>query len=471
MPNVQRKDIDSTSALITVTLTKADLKPKIDSELKRIRNRATIKGFRHGQAPMEYIKRMFGTSVFGDSLNEMLSEHLYNYLRDSKLDVLGQPLPTENQQRYSFKIDQMEDEYAIEYEVGFVPLFDIQGLSKDQSYERLTVSNLNELAENDLEYARKRMGKRSNPETDIQEKDMLRIAARELDGAEIKAGGWETTITILVETISDAALKNDFLAAKKGDTLRFNARLLDMGDDEERFRKYILNLPENDDRTVGDSFEGLIEEVSRVEIADLDEEFFTNYFGGGVNNTEEALDQIKQGIVRFYDIRANALLMRAFQTRLLELNRFELPNAFLKRWLGLNNEELSPEKIEAEYPAFAENLRWSILRDRLKEQFGIEVTDEEVREEYVKKVRNYFQAQLPDHIIDSSVARLMENKKDVEETVRDLETDKLFQAIRNEVTITEKAIPSEEFHQILDAVTKKAESEQQEGIALGEAAE
>jgi len=470
MPTVQRKDLDNTSAIITVTLTKDDLKPKIDAELKRYRNKAAIKGFRQGQAPVEHIKRMFGTAIFSDTLNEMLSNALYNYLRDSQLDVLGQPLPTENQHRYSFKMDNLEDEYAIEYEIGYVPPFEIKGLDPGQTYERLTISNLDQLAEQDLEYARKRMGKRSNPE-DIQENDILKVAARELDGDAPKSGGWETTMTIYLAGSMDETLKNSFLTKKTGDSIRFDARLLEPNQDEAKYRKFILNLPPEDERTVGDWFDGTIEEVSRVETAELDDEFFNNYFGGGVSSRDEAIDELKKGILRFYDVRSNALLMREFQTRLLDLNRIDLPESFLKRWLQVNNNELTPEKIEAEYPAFADNLRWSLLRDRLKEAFGIEVGQEELHAEYARKVRNYFQAELPDHIINSSIERLMQDEKDVENTRRDLETDKIFEAIRALVTITDKAVPSEEFHQILDAITKKSEQEQLADAALRETVE
>jgi len=471
MPSVQRKDIDNTSALVTVTVTKDDLQPKISAELKRIRNKAAIKGFRPGQAPVEHIKRMYGSSVFGEVLGEALSEQLTNYLRESKLDVLGQPLPSENQQRYSFKVDQIEDEYAVEYEVGFVPAFDVQGLGKDQMYERLTVSNLDELAQQDLEYARKRMGKRTEPENDIVESDMVKIAAHELDGDQAKAGGWETTVSFLVNSVTDEGLKKEILSKKKGDTLRFNARLLESGHDEEKYRKFILNIPADDDRTVGDWFEGVIESVSRLEPADLDEEFFNGYFGGGVSTPEEAIEQLKTRIRGFYDVRSNALLMREFQTRLLDLNRFDLPDTFLKRWLQYNNESLRPEQIEAEYPAFAENLRWSLLRDRLKERFGIEVSDEDLRAEYAARVRNYFQADIPDHIITSSIERLMQDEKDVSETARQLETDKIFEAIRVEISITDKAVHSDELHRILDEITKKAQQEQEADASLRETIE
>ena len=470
---VVRKDIDNSSAIVTVTITREELKPKLDAELKRFRQRAPMKGFRPGQAPIEFVKKIYGASIFGDTLNDMMATKLYDYLRESKLEVLGQPLPTADQQQFSFKISNPDPEYAINYEVGFVPPFEIKGLDKSESFERLTVSNLNELAADDQNYARKRMGKRSNPETDIQENDIVRIASRELEGEQIKEGGWETTITVHLKSMTDSELKTQLLALKKGDTLRFNARQIENQEKEENYRKYILNLEGDDDRVVSDLFEGVIEEVSRVEDAELNEEFFDGYFGPGkVSNEAEALEQIKIGIAQFYDVRSNALLMRSFQDRLMALNPVELPETFLKRWLKVTNEgKLGEDQIEREYPAFSENLRWTMLRDKIKEQFSLEVTDEDLYQEYVKRVRNYFQMDLPDNIIASSVETLMKNDKDMESTRRDLETDKIFQAILAQVSVSDHPVPSDEFHKILDEVTKKAEAAQEEDAALRSAVE
>ncbi len=470
---VVRKDIDNSSAIVTVTITRDELKPKLDAELKRFRQRAPMKGFRPGQAPIEFVKKIYGASIFGDTLNDMMATKLYDYLRESKLEVLGQPLPTAEQQQFSFKISNPDPEYAISYDVGFVPPFDLKGLDKNEQFERLTISNLDELAADDLSYSRKRMGKRSNPETDIQENDIVRIASRELEGEQIKEGGWETTITIHLKSMTDSDLKTQLLALKKGDTLRFNARQIENQEKEENYRKYILNLEADDDRVVGDLFEGVIEEVSRVEDAELNEEFFDGYFGPGkVSNEAEALEQIKIGIAQFYDVRSNALLMRSFQDRLMALNQVELPDTFLKRWLKVTNEgKLGDDQIEKEYPAFSENLRWTMLRDKIKEQFSLEVTDEDLYQEYVKRVRNYFQMDLPDNIIASSVETLMKNDKDTESTRRDLETDKIFQAILAQVSVSDHPVPSDEFHKILDEVTKKAEAAQEEDATLRSAVE
>ncbi|MFN4257146.1 MAG: trigger factor [Saprospiraceae bacterium] len=466
MPTVARQDLDQTHCILTVSIFRDDIKPRLTSELKRFRQRATIKGFRQGQVPMDYIKKMYGTSIFADLINEMVSNELFTYLRENKMDVLGQPLPTEDQKRYSFKVDAPEEEYTVSYEVGYVPPFEIKGLDSSQTYERLTVSDLDALAETDLDYARNRMGKRSNPEDDIQENDILRVAAKE------EGGDWATTVTILVKDLKDEALKTELLGKKKGDSVRFNVRSIDKVEDEKMLRKYILNLPDGDDRPVGDWFEGTIEEVSRVGKADLDQEFFDGYFGGNVTNADEAREELKKGIRQFYDVRSNALLMREFQRRLMELNQMPLPETFLKKWLAVTNEgRLNMEDIENQFAAFGDNLRWTFIKDKIKEDYGVEVTDQDVKDEYAKRVRNYFKADLPEHIITSSVARLMSNQKDVDNTRRDLETDKIFECIRSFVTITDRAVPSEEFHKILDAVTAKAEAEQQEDAGLVSALE
>ncbi len=219
---------------------------------------------------------------------------------------------------------------------------------------------------------------------------------------------------------------------------------------------------------VGEWFEGTIEEVTRVEEADLDEDFYKGYFGNDAITTHEAaIEEVKKGISGFYDIRSNALLMRSFQERLMAENQVDLPEKFLKRWLKVTNQgKLSEESIEQEYPAFVENLRWTIIRDDIKAKLGAEVTEEDVKAAFAEKVRGYFGVAIPESLIESSVERLMQNEKDVDDTRRDFETDKVFKVIRDLVTVNDKAIPSDEFHKIIEAVSAKAKAEQDVDASL-----
>ncbi|MBK8555515.1 MAG: hypothetical protein IPL65_06975 [Lewinellaceae bacterium] len=122
--------------------------------------------------------------------------------------------------------------------------------------------------------------------------------------------------------------------------------------------------------------------------------------------------------------------------------------------------------MEREYEAFAENLRWSLTRDQIIAKNNIEVTDAELREDYAKRVRQYFQVDLPDHLIEGSVDRLMKDQKEIDETRRNLETDKLFEVIRSLVTISDKPIDSKAFNMILEEVTQKAEQTQAAAEAI-----
>jgi trigger factor len=216
-------------------------------------------------------------------------------------------------------------------------------------------------------------------------------------------------------------------------------------------------------------FEGTIEEVSRVAVAELNEEFYQKYFGGTVSTKEEALGVLETEVANYYKVRTNALLMRDVQKKLLDLNPTNLPDAFLKRWLQATNETLDESTIEKEYPAFADNLRWTLVRDKIKEQFDVFVTKEEIQGHFANQVRAYFKMNLPDEMIISSVDRLMQNKEDVEKVQKELETDKIFQAIVPNIKLTDVAITSEELNKIIEKISAVSEVEQSADATLVDA--
>jgi trigger factor len=303
------------------------------------------------------------------------------------------------------------------------------------------------------------MGGRSNPEDDIQDNDMVKIKSNELENGVVKEGGLETTVTLLVKDVKDEALKAELLGKKLNDTLVYRPRSIEDSQDEAKYRKYILGLEADNDQEIGEEFEGVIVEVSRVSVAELNQEFFEGYFGPGVTTEEEALEQLKKGIAQFYETRADAILYREFQDHLVKNNPIELPERFLKRWLMVSNEgKLSQADIDAEFDAFAGNLRWTLIKDQIKDTHSIEVTDEDVRNEYRNKVRAYFQVELPDHLLESSVDRVMSEAKDLEETKSNIEADKIFKQIITQVTIVEKPVHSEAFHAILELLSKNTEA-------------
>jgi trigger factor len=161
--------------------------------------------------------------------------------------------------------------------------------------------------------------------------------------------------------------------------------------------------------------------------------------------------------------------MRDFQEKIMEQNTVELPEAFLKRWLLISNEgKITPDDIDRQYPAFADNLRWTMLRDKMKALYNLAVSEEELRGEYLRRIQGYFQGQLPEDMLGSYIDRMMQDEQDVNNTRETLETDKIFEAVREKVKIKDKGIPSSELHELLDKVSRKAQEEQSEDAELRE---
>ena len=94
--NVSLQNIDKVSALLTVKLEKADYQEKVDKSLKNFRQKAQIPGFRKGMVPMSLVKKMYGKSVLAEEVNKLLSDSVYKYIQDNKVNILGEPLPNED---------------------------------------------------------------------------------------------------------------------------------------------------------------------------------------------------------------------------------------------------------------------------------------------------------------------------------------------------------------------------------------
>ena len=451
MPKVVREDIDNLNTVLTVTLEKADYEPKFNSELSKHRKQAQMKGFRKGKTPVSILKKMYGKSVLVEVINEVLQKELSGYLAGEDLRILGQPLPSKDQEPLDFELKELHD-YTFKFDLGLAPEFEVQGVGPDSTFEKIEVEATEEMIDEELEAARKRHGERQFVEEDIRENDMVKLLAKELDGEEIKEEGVESEFSVLVSAISNEEAKQQLLSGKKGDAFRFNLFELEEEKDEKYVRKYFLELSDDDEREVGQHYEVTVEEVSRIVPAELNQEFFDKFFGEGeVASEEEARDKIREQIEKFYNGQSEALLFRDMQEKLMELNEMELPEGFLKRWMKSSNEKLDDEAIEKEYGAFAKNLQWSLIRSKLIKRFGVEVRQEEVFETLKNQVRSYFGgvATGMEHIVESTAGRLMEDKKQVEQAYEKILSDKIFDAVAAEVTVEVKKTSLEEFESIV----------------------
>ena len=474
MPQVVRNDSDNLNTQLVLTITTADYEPKFKSELNKYKSKVQMKGFRKGKTPTALIKKMYGKGILVEVINEMVQNEVFNYIKDNDIQTIGQPIPADNQDEIDFDVNNLKD-MEFKFDLGLAPQFELQGMDKDSTFNYKKVEIDEDFLEKQVEEGRKRTGERVQVTEDIQEEDVVKLNANELDGDNLKEDGWAATFSVFIKSIADEDVKEAFLSKKAGDKIRVNVFSLEKDRDPDFVRKQMLGVKENDgDVEIGEMFEATIEEVNRIQLSEINQEFFDKYMGPGkVNSLEEMKELIREDYMKHYDRQADALIFREFNEMLLEKNDLQLPDEFLKRWLKTSEQNVNEKDVEDGYEDFAKSLKWSLVRGELIKKYSLEVTDDEVFEGIKVEVRNMFRQYGmadPDELIVLNTAnRMAEDKKQMDKVYGELMNTKVFEAIKEEVQIVEESISREDFDELLKVEREKFEAEQAAAQAKVEA--
>ncbi len=445
---IERTEKDPLNSSISITLSREDYEPTFLNELKKHRSKAQMKGFRKGKTRLNFIKKMYGQSVVADVVMEKINKSLTGYISDEKLDILGQPLPSDEQERYDFDPNALK-EMTFTFDLGLAPEFDITGLEDEFKVHKVEIPD--ETIMEELDVARKRLGKQVEIEEDIQENDLLTIKAREIENGEIKDGGWETDFTVLANLINDEEVKDTLLKGKKGMEFDFNITTIEKDKDEAYIKKYLLNLDEDEEKEIGDLFRGKVDKIQRVEAAELNADFFSNYFGNEeISNEDEAKGKIREEIEKYYKQQAKLVMNREVMEYLMEKNTPETPDEFLKRWLSMNNEKLSPEEIDKDFEAFKKNLQWTLIKNKLGKKYEIQVNPDEIRNEMRNKVLGYMQGYpMDENTLNDMTNRLLGNQEQVNRVYEEIQAAKIFDNLEGDLNLKENNISLEDFKEVV----------------------
>jgi trigger factor len=453
---IVRKETEPLNLTIDITLEPSDYLPKLDSEIKKYKNKAQLKGFRKGKTPDSVIKKLHGKAILAEVVNETLQESLFSYLDTEKIHYLGQPL-ADHEYSADLHLDiNKTPNYSFRFDVGVAPDIELQGVSEENSYTYYDVEIDENLVNDEINAARKRFGTRIQATDTIQLMDMVQLEAEELDGDQIKDNGWKTTITILVDVIDDQDVKNDLLTKKMGDTIRFDAFKLE-DKDADYIRKYILKVPAANDQEIGNMFQAQIIEVSRIELAEMNEAFFSN-FGNEEIVDEATLKQFfKDDLKKFYDHQATQFMYRDIMDYLIVNNKVDLPEAFLKRYLKATTENLTDEILEKEFDAFADNMRWSLQKSHLAKKYSLAATEEDIRMHFTQSVFSYMRnmGNLDHSFINRTVDQLMKNKEQVNKAYEEIISEKILSHVATIVQKNRVNISQKDFTQKIEELNKR----------------
>lgn len=458
--NIERLAVDDLNATIVVNISKDDYQDKFKSELKKMAGKATMKGFRKGKTPASVVKKMYGKSVLAEVVNETLQKALSKYLDEEKLDILGQPIPSEDQDGdMNFDVNNLED-YTFKFDIGLTPDIDIQGVSDSDSYDIYKIDIDDATISEELENAQKRAGKQEHPEGEVVANDIIKIQAEELDGNDVKKDGWATEFSVLVDSLTEE-YNAKVLTMSKDDSFSFDIHNLEKEKGEDYVKKYLLNLPKTEEGeeepVIGNMFTGKIVEISRLKVAELDQEFYDGYFGKDeVKSEEEARAKIEEFVGNHYHAQALQVMYRNIMDKLVADTEVKLPAEFLKKWLKMTNEKLTDEEIDKDFDGFLDNMKWTLIKGRLAKMFEVEVTPEDIKEAMANKVRGYFgQYGMDESYVNQVLDRMLQNQEEVNRTYEELQAGKLFAKIGETVQHNETKISLEDFNEKVKAINEK----------------
>lgn len=465
MPTISRENTDALNAVITIELPKSDYLPKVEQKLKDYRKKATLKGFRPGQAPMSFIRQKFGNSILVDEINALVNDTLNDYFKKESLNYLGQPLPVANDTLID--INKPAD-LTLKFELGLAPAIDIQGLNLDNVLPYYDVNVDDEIVDKEVENLRRRFGTEYEEPLDIQEGDLLTVTLTELENGAAKEGGLvKENVMVSVNDIQNEELKEKLYTATKGDVFEVNVYELDKGG-RESVRRYMLDV--NNLHVINETFNLQIDKISRTKKAEMNSAFFDQVFPPaqaeeegedapqGIADVEAFRERIREEIYRAYRRNVRSKFYRTVHQSLVEQNMFELPVEFLKKWLK-HTRNIADADLEQGFDDFARNVRWQLLRDKLAERYEVQVTKEDVENLVRAQVLQYFNYQVPAYseYVNNLVEQVMKDEKEVQRRYDGILDERVLERAAEEVGKDLKTVSRQEFEDMIKAENKQEE--------------
>ena len=139
---------------------------------------------------------------------------------------------------------------------------------------------------------------------------------------------------------------------------------------------------------------------------------------GTVSSEEEATDIIRQSLGAQDETTSNTILFRDVRHKLIEMNREDmpLPEEFLKRWVEVGHQKEAPSILN-NFDDFADDMRWTLIKQKLYKKFEIKLENEDLRKAASSKVMGYFGGQMQpgmEEVVKNIVDRMLEDPNQME---------------------------------------------------------
>ena len=459
--NITQEKTGNLTAEINIHLTPEDYKTQVTEELKRQARKASMPGFRPGKVPLGLVRKMVGKAVVVEEINKTVSKGLADYLQEEKLNILGDPIPTEQKTEDDFD-EHCEKDIDFTFEIGLAPEIAVNYSIKNTPPQYEIVID-DAFMDEEIEQYRDRRADVSNPE-EVEKDDILYGKLFELDdkGEKVEEG-YEHMIALNPKRIEKASVFEPFIGAKVESV--HDIDIFSIAEEKKEIASLLFieedKLDELKDKTL--KFE--IKKINRLTKPELDAEFFQKVAESqrwesteGMETLEEFKDKLAKKMEEELSESAKWYYRNKLQEELLAANPLELPDEFLKKWMLKSQEDYTEERVAEEYPNFTQSVIWSLLVEQVMKDEEIEITREDLEESVRKIIRENMGAVeggMDDEKENEFVNHAMQNKEMVEMQFRRVRDERLYAALEEKVPGEQESITATDFVEM----TKKEKEE------------
>lgn len=441
---ITQTELKNLTATLTITIEPADYQEDVQKELKQVRQKAQMPGFRPGMVPAGLVKKMYGKGILADVLNKKVGESLQKHIEDNKLAILGEPLPN-NELTPAIDMDT-QDTFTFAFDIAVAPEFDakLNGKNKLTEYE---IEVTDEMVENQVKSYTERFGEYTQAE-EVAEGDLVKGLCKEVDGEIVKEGA-----ILNPQYMKQKNQAKKFIGAKKGAVITFNPTKA-FGSEVEV--SSLLGITKEQATELKSDFTFEIQEITRHTAAAIDGELFAKVYGE--NNVKDEADfraKVKAEIVANmaedskykFGIDAKEAIMK-------KMEKVEFPVDFLKRWVLATNEKMTEEQLEKDFPQMIDELKWHLAKDQLMKEFNVDVQKEDV-EAYAKEVAKmqfmqYGLMHIDDQYLTSYAQEMLKQENQLRGIVERVAENKIYDALKGVAKIEKKSISHADFGKLFN---------------------
>lgn len=432
--NITKKDLSSTHAIISVSVTKEDYQEKTEKILKDYKKTATIPGFRKGMVPMSHIIKQYGDAIKYEEVNKMVEKSLNEFIAENKIDVLGQPIPIINE-----LMDIKQDNFTLEYEVGVAPKFDLDLPKTEVTYYKIIADD--KMVNEQIESIKKQFGTKIVKEAFEAGNDIQGTVTNE-----------ENNINAFVDfncEIFDNKKIEDLLIGKKsGETVVIPTKGL--FDDNVKLLDF-LRVAESIGKDLDADLTLEIKDILDIQKSELNQELFDKLYGEGTITSEADLKaRVKEDIEKQYVQHTDSNFLNSLDKKLIDSSKIELPKEFLTRWIQTTaKNEISIEDAAVEYEKSENALKYQLIEAKIINDNNLQITYDELRDFTASQIKQqmmmYGMKDFDDKMIEETTARILSKREEVERQSGMLKERKLISFYKETVKMTTKEVTVDQF--------------------------